>query len=123
MRSYTAHVRDGAAPELVAEGWSWGAALLGPFWFLLQRAWVPAGVFAGAMALVSVFAPPGVDDAIGLGFIVAAGLMGRDALRWSLERRGYAMEHVLVARDHEGALARLLHARPDLGGAYLDPQP
>ena len=45
---------------------------------------------------------------------VLAGVMGRDLVRWSLERRGYAMVHVLAARDEDGALARLLTYRPDI---------
>ena len=50
--------------------------------------------------------------ALGLG--VLSGLLARDALRWSLERRGYLLAEVVVARDPEAALARLLHARADL---------
>jgi len=118
MTSYTVHTRHDRPPVLLAEGWSWGAALLGPLWFLVHRAWISAVLFIALIVVVRLVMPRGVGDVIGLGLIVAAGLMGRDVLRWSLEQRGYALEHVLVARDHEGALGRLLHAREDLRHAY-----
>ncbi|MBC7800358.1 MAG: DUF2628 domain-containing protein [Gemmatimonadaceae bacterium] len=121
MKNYTAHLMPDRAPVLLQEGWSWGAALFGPLWFLAFRAWVPAALFAGAIAVVQLLVPPGAGFAIGLGFVVLAGLMGRDVLRWSLEQRGYVLEHVLAARDEEGALARLLHARTDLHETFLEP--
>lgn len=120
MKSYTAHLMDDRAPILVPEGWSWGAALFGPAWLLFHRAWIPAGIYGAAILLVQ-WLPPAWGSAIGLGLVVLAGLMGRDALRWSLEQRGYTLDHVVAARDEEGALARLLHARTDLHDAYLEP--
>ena len=41
-------------------------------------------------------------------------MLGRDILRWSLDRRGYTLAHVLAARDEEAALARLLTYRPEI---------
>ena len=42
MRFWTAHIRAGAAPVLVREGFSWGALLFGPLWLAVHRAWIPA---------------------------------------------------------------------------------
>ena len=121
MKSYTAHLKPDCPPVLLLEGWSWGAAVFGPLWLLAHRAWIPAVLFAAAALLVMVLTPPGVGGLIGLGFGVLAGLAGRDAVRWSLERRGYLMAHVLAARDADSALARLLHARADLHASLTGP--
>ena len=121
MKSYTAHLKPDCPPVVLLEGWSWGAAVFGPLWLLAHRAWIPAVLFAAAALLVVVLAPPGLGGLIGLGFGVLAGLLGRDAVRWSLERRGYLLSHVLAARDADGALARLLHARTDLHASLAGP--
>lgn len=121
MKTYTAHTSPDHPPVLLLEGWSWGAALFGPFWLLAYRAWIPGVLFLAVTVLVQVVAPPELAGVLGLGFGVLAGLMGRDALRWSLERRGYELVHVLAARDEESALARLLHVRTDLHEALIGP--
>ena len=121
MKSYTAHTKPDRPPVVLLEGWSWGAAVFGPFWLLLHRAWVPAVLFGAAALLVMVLVPPGLAGLIGLGFGVLAGLLGRDAVRWSLERHGYLLTHVMAARDADGALARLLHARADLRASLIGP--
>ena len=121
MNSYTAHLKPDCPPVVLLEGWSWGAAVFGPFWLLAHRAWIPAVLFGAVALLVIVLAPPGLGGLIGLGFGVLAGLLGRDAVRWSLERRGYLMTHVVAARDADSALARLLHARADLQASLIGP--
>ena len=123
MKSYTAHTKPDCPPVVLLEGWSWGAAVFGPFWLLLHRAWIPAVPFGAAALLAMVLAPLGLAGLIGLGFGVLAGLLGRDAVRWSLERRGYLLTHVMAARDADGALARLLHARADLQASLIGPFP
>lgn len=120
MKSYTAHLKPDHTPILLHEGWSWGAALFGPFWLLAFRAWIAGLILLAVTIVVQVFAPPALGAIIGFGMFVLSGTMGRDVLRWSLERRGYVMEHVLAARDEEGALARLLHARTDLHDLFAD---
>ena len=119
MRSYTVHTKPDCPPVLLLEGWSWGAAIFGPLWLLAQRAWIPAALFGAAVLLVMAVAPPGLGEVVGLGFGVLAGLLGRDALRWSLERRGYLLTHVLAARDEESALARLLLVRTDFNTSLI----
>ena len=64
MNTYTAHVRADRSPVLVQEGWSWGAAVFGPFWLLAQRAWIPGLLFL-ALTLLAWFAlGDGVRDAL-----------------------------------------------------------
>lgn len=119
MKSYTAHTKPDCPPVLLLEGWSWGAAIFGPLWLLAYRAWIPAVLFGAAVVLVMALARPELGGLIGLGLGVLAGLLGRDAVRWSLERRGYLLSHVLAARDEESALARLLQVRTDLNMSLI----
>lgn len=113
MRTYTAHLRERSTPVLVREGFSIAAALLGPAWLLAQRAWI-AGVLSLCAWVAAMLLPTPAVGIAALALVWMQGVFGRDLLRWSLSRRGYRMEHVLAARDEDGALARLLAARPDL---------
>lgn len=118
MRIYTAHLRDDAEPVLIREGFSFAAMAFGPLWLLLNRAWIPAALSLAAYAGVAVSGQPG-RGAMLLALAWAHGLFGRDLLRWSYSLRGYRLEHVLAARDPDGALARLLAARPDLVAVHM----
>ena len=120
MRIYTAHLKADRLPVLVAEGWSWGAALFGPFWLLAQKAWIPGLIVLALSVLAGRLAPQGLSGILALGIGVLTGLLGRDLVRWTLERRGYVLAHVLAARDEEGALSRLLTARPDVAAQYAE---
>ena len=118
MRLFTAHTRFSAAPVLVREGFSWGAAIFGPLWFALRGAWVVA-----ALALLAAVAGAATHGrwplllALALGWVL--GLFGHDLVRWSLARRGFLLVHVVAGRDADEALARLLDRRPDLIEAAL----
>ncbi len=122
MRLYTAHVRRGAEPVLVKEGFSWGALLFGWIWLLTQRAWIPAVLSLAAAVLITGLTDGGARLTLGLGLAVLLGLTGRDLVRWSLARRGYTLAHVLAARDLNSALVRLLTGRPDLAASFLPPE-
>ena len=102
------------------EAWSWGAAIFGWIWLLAHRAWIPAVIQAACAVLILVLAPPGLRPPLMLGLAVLTGLLGRDMVRWSLDRRGYALAHVLAARDEDAALARLLTVRQDLAERYAE---
>ncbi len=121
MKVWTAHLHPARPPVLVHEGWSWGAALFGPFWLLAHRAWVPGAVVLAIVVVLNLLVPQGLRGLLVLGFFLLLGLLGRDLLRWSLARRGYALAHVVAARDGDAAFARLLDARPDLAAAHGDP--
>ena len=119
MRTYTAHVEALRPPVLIPEGWSWGAAIFGPLWLLAHRAWIPAALWLACWGLIVGLAPGRLGAPLLFGLFLISGLLGRDAVRWSLARRGYVLAHVLAARDRDAALARLLAARPDLVETYL----
>ena len=114
MRIFTTHLRQGAVPVLVREGFSVGAALFGWLWLLWQRAWIPAALVFAAQIVLARLATPASAGAICLGVIMLQGLLGRDMVRWSLARGGYKDGPVVAAGDHDAALARLLTERSDL---------
>lgn len=121
MRAWTAHLAPDREPVLLPEGFSWGALLFGPVWLLLQRAWIPAILYVAAVVALSALPlPRGAADVLGAAIAVLTGVLGRDWVRWSLERRGYAEGAVLAARDGDAAYARLLAARPDLTSGLVD---
>ena len=120
LHTYTAHLKPGREPILVREGWSWGAALFGPIWFAAQRAWIPAAIDLALLVAAAVLRGAPVTQ-VALGIL--AGLLGRDTVRWSLDRRGYVVEHVLAARDEDTAFARLLTYRPDVAARLAEPLP
>ena len=114
MRIWTAHLHPARPPVLVQEGWSWGAAAFGPFWLLAHRAWVPGTLVLAAVVILNLVVPGALRPVLVLGFFLLLGLLGRDLLRWALDRRGYAMQHIVAAPDGDAALLRLLDARADL---------
>ncbi len=113
MRFWTAHLKQGAEPRLVREGFSLWAMIYGPFWLAFHRAWIPAVLMLCA-GVLSVLLPGPLDAIAPLALAWATGLFGRDMVRWSLARQGWLLAHVVAAPDEEAALARLLAARPDL---------
>ena len=122
MKFWTAHIRAGAAPELVREGFSWGALIFGPLWLAAHRAWIAAVLTLVAWVLIIVLTQDGVSAALLTTVIVLLGLSGHDLRRWSLEHRGYLLAQVVVARNELEALWRLLERRPDLRGSFLPPE-
>jgi hypothetical protein len=119
VRFWTAHIRDGAEPILVREGFSWGALVFGPFWLLAHQAWVPA-LLSFAAAILFLMLPGTASVVLSLGLAVFLGVTGHDLCRWSVEHRGYLLVHVLAGRTEAEAFGRLLHARPDLARRMLD---
>ncbi len=118
MKYWTAHVRPGDSPSLIREGFSWGGALFGPFWLLLHRVWVPGLIALAVAVLIAVLAPDDLTPALFGLYGFALGLFGNDFRRFAAERGGYAMDHVLAARNEDAALARLLAARPELAADF-----
>ena len=114
MRSYTAQLKRHRPPVLMREGWSWGAFLFGALWLLSKRAWIPGLLELAVVALLVALVPQPVSRPALLGLAVINGLAGRDMVRWALARRGYVIEQIVLAPDHDAALLRLLAARPDL---------
>ena len=117
MRVYTAHLRPARDPVLVREGWSWGGFLFGPLWLFTKRAWIAGIIDLAAFVALVALAPAPLQGPGAFGLALLVGLLGRDLVRWSLGRRGYALEHVVVAHDTDDALKRLFAARADLRDA------
>jgi Protein of unknown function (DUF2628) len=125
MRVWTVHtapaataIRPARAPVLVREGFSWGAFLFSLPWLLLHRLWLAALLWlAAALALVLLLpAPAGVVAVLAGQFLL--GCHAPDLRRWGLRRRGYDGMQVVAAQDEDGALARLVEARPELAAAW-----
>ena len=116
MIIFTSHVKPQRLPVLVREGFSWGAAIFGWLWLLVQGAWVPALlVLACALAAGKLMtATHSVAPLIAL--VLAQGVFGHDALRWWFSLRGYQQDAPVAALTHDAALLRLLNERPDLAG-------
>lgn len=122
MKFWTAHVRQGTAPVLVREGFSWGALLFGPLWLAVHRAWIPAVLTAVATVLILFLATDGLSALLLAALVLCLGLSGQDLRRWSLDHRGYLLAQVVAARSEIDALERLLSRRPDLRGSFLPPE-
>jgi hypothetical protein len=122
VKFWTAHLRAGAAPVLVREGFSWGAVFFGPIWLAAHRAWIAAALTFAAFVLIVVLTPDGIMGALLTTLIVLLGLSGQDMRRWSLGHRGYLLTQVVTGRSELDALALLLERRPDLRGSFLPPE-
>jgi hypothetical protein len=114
VKTYTVHVRAGAAPVVIREGFSWGALVWGPFWLAGRGAWVPAAIDLALWIALFALAHGPLLGVLWAAYAVLQGLTGRDLLRWDLERRGHVLAHVVAGPDEITAWARLLAARPDL---------
>ena len=122
MKYWTVHLRPEnlaapSAPVLLREGFSWGALLFGPLWLLAHQAWIPAVLAIAVNVIAGAIAPVAAQPLLFLAIALLIGFSGNDFVRFSLERRGYMLMHVVAARDADGALARLLAGRPELAGA------
>jgi hypothetical protein len=122
VKFWTAHIRSGAAPVLVREGFSWGALLFGPVWLAAHRAWIAAILTAAATVLIVVLTSDGVAAALILALVLLLGFSGHDLRRWSLDHRGYLLAQIVTGRSELEALERLLTRRPDLGGSFMPPE-
>jgi hypothetical protein len=119
MRVFTAHQPPVAAaraegPLLLRDSFAWGACLFGGFWLLLHRLWFEALAWLGVALLALILLPGWALAPVALATALLLGLHGQDLRRAALTRRGWTMTDIVAARDADGALARLLDARPDL---------
>jgi hypothetical protein len=119
---WTAHIRAGATPVLVREGFSWGALLFGPIWLAAHRAWIAAVLSAVLIVLILMLTTGGFAVLLLCALMLLLGLSGHDLRRWSLDHRGYLLAQVVAARTELDALAGLLERRPDLRGSFLPPE-
>jgi hypothetical protein len=107
MKIYSVHIKPGMMaaqqrPVFVKEGFNFWAFVLGFFWMLYQRLWLPALVlFAFNVALVfmlkgHILSAPSIG-AVNTGFNVIVGFSANDWLRAKLSRRGYILADVSAA--------------------------
>ncbi len=114
MRVFTSHLRPGAPPVLVREGFCWPAFWFGFLYLAAHRAWIAAGLNLAAFLLVLGLTRAAGTDAPLLGLAVLQGLFAQDLRRWSLALHGLAAGPVVAAPDYDQAFARLLTERADL---------
>ena len=114
MRVFTSHLRAGAAPVLVGEGFSWAAFWFGFLYLAVYRAWIAAALNLAVLLLALGLAHSTGTGAPLLGLAVLQGLFACDLRRWSLAQRGLAAGPVVSAPDQDQAFARLLGERADL---------
>jgi hypothetical protein len=112
VKTYTAHIAESRPPQLVREGFAWGAAIFGPLWLLRHRAWLAAIITLCLTAIAAARLPAALPL---LAF--ALGLFGNDLRRLSLHTRGFIQAHVIAASNEDAAYARLLAARPDIAAS------
>lgn len=105
MQTFTVHEPPNAPPDridraesllFVKEGFSWGAALFGPFWLLVHRLWWPLLAYLVIYAAAEAVRTAGMIDPrwIGLGLLALNVLLAFEAdtlRRWALARRGWRM--------------------------------
>jgi hypothetical protein len=113
VKIWSVHTRAHAAPVLIREGFSWGAFFFGPIWLLAHRAWI-AGVLVLCAWVLAALLPGPLRPVPTVALAWATGVFGTDWRRWSLERRGFTLVHIVAARTADAAFARLMAARPDL---------
>lgn len=119
MKFWTAHLHQDAAPVLIPERFSPTAALFGPFWLLAHGAWIPALLSLAAILLAGALVPMPYLLLLEPAHALVLGLFGHDLRRWTMERRGYFLGHVVAARTEAEALGRLLSQRPHLMERFL----
>ena len=110
LRFWTAHLRQGTAPVLVREGFSWGALCFGPFWLAVHRAWIPAALVLVATVLIIFLTTDGVSVALMSALTLLLGLSGHDLRRWSLDHRGFLLAQVSCGARRDGCAAATVGA-------------
>ena len=109
MRIYTVHidplsVADDRGAVIIAEGFSWPAAVFSIFWALYHGLWDWALVLlAAGLALSAAVGFSGLDGlgavAVEIGFAALVGATSNDWRRWVLARRGYRLDDIVSAAD------------------------
>lgn len=103
----------GAVLEFIREGFSWGAAILGPVWLIAQRAWLALLVYIAVLvAGFTVLELARIGSGAELAFLAGVHfLLGAEAAslkRWQLQRRGWLMLGTVSGRSEEECEQRFL---------------
>ena len=118
LRLYTVH--SGGHPddlELVPEGFSWAAFVLGPLWLVWHRLWWALAGWLGvvlALALATRWLMLGdaQQGALQLALSIALGLLGHDLRRQRLAAGKRPVIGVVSGENDDAALRRLMDGRP-----------
>lgn len=121
-RPYTVHLRDDARHDallLVRDGFSWMAFLFSVPWALFHRMWLVATALVMVQfGLGALMVWGGLNDVqqsvLSLTLAIAIGFAADELRRWTLTRRGYFFEDVVVADNEDHAARRFLDTRPAL---------
>jgi hypothetical protein len=124
MRVYTVHHRQEASGSLtglaedailVKEGFSWPAFFVPLIWLVYKRMWIVLAFYIAATVALMVSAQGAVvpDSAIFVGSFalnLILGLQGNDLYRWTLGRRRYREQAVVIGRNLVAAEQRYFEA-------------
>jgi hypothetical protein len=129
MRVYTVHIHPRRADTdrdivLVKEGFCWPAFFFSVLWAIWNGLWLVALLFLLLeVALSFVFDlflfSPLSQAALSLLLTIAIGSAANDLRRWTLSRRGYRGEGVVVERNLIAAERRLFENNPGLTAELL----
>jgi hypothetical protein len=114
VKIYTSHLKPGAPPVVLREGFSLAAAIFGFLWLLWHRAWIAAALLFATFVIVAKLGDLTHSPALPLGLMALQGMFGRDLVRWNLARIGYQPGPVVLAANDDAALTRLVTERADL---------
>jgi len=92
--------------KFVKEGYSFLAAIFGPFWLLAKQMWFEAlGYFAGLIIVLNILSFFGLNEigSTALLYLVSAifGLFANDIEAQHLEQKGYDMAAIVTGSSYE----------------------
>jgi Protein of unknown function (DUF2628) len=118
MRVFTVHEQAWSAERdrdaiLVAEGFSFAAALFGPLWALANGLWrVAPALLAVEIALGFLLSRAAPQDPSAVFVLIAVrlaiGFLAHDWKRAALARRGYVLRGIVTAKNRAEAEFRML---------------
>ncbi len=124
MRVYTVHLRrHGLNPDrdlvLVKEGFCWPACFFSLFWALWLGLWAVALILLAAEVALTVGLPligadTTVQAIISIALAAVVGMLANDLRRWTLRRRSFVPQGVVLGNDRWSAERRFLDERPDV---------
>jgi hypothetical protein len=114
MAIFTVHfprTASGALPApdkivFLRDGFSWPAALFGPFWLAWRRAWIVAGLWTLLLVALSLLAWKMRVSRDAISWLT---FEGERLVGWNLARRGYVEQDLVVGDDIDEAEAAYFH--------------
>jgi hypothetical protein len=112
MKSFTIYLRESTDPindaVYLSENFSYKALFFNLFWLIYHRLWMPAIAFSlmaiGILELTQAFIiSPTVSFALFVFIGLYIGFNAKDYLRARLEREGYSLVDILVAKSVDEA--------------------